>query len=112
MTMAAELVPDAKDVRMGRAENRGFTLIEILTVIGIIVVLAALIFPVFARAREQGNRTVCQGNLRQLALGLQLYVQDYDGAYPGDAGSSVGWQNLVLAYVKDRTVFRCPTLGH
>jgi prepilin-type N-terminal cleavage/methylation domain-containing protein len=63
-------------------ENKGFTLIELLVVIAIIVILAAILFPVFARARENARRASCSSNLKQLALGLLQYGQDYDEKYP------------------------------
>lgn len=62
--------------------NKGFTLIEILIVIAIISILAAIVFPVFARARESARRASCQSNLKQFGLALQQYVQDYDSLYP------------------------------
>jgi len=62
--------------------RRGFTLIELLVVIAIIAVLAAIIFPVFARAREKARSTTCTSNLKQLGLALTMYCQDYDGLYP------------------------------
>lgn len=69
----------------------GFTLIELLVVIAIIAILAAILFPVFARARENARRASCMSNLKQLGLGMMMYVQDYDGNYPARyyrAGSS------------------------
>src|SRR5471032_329947 len=62
--------------------KRGFTLIELLVVIAIIAILAAILFPVFARARENARRASCQSNLKQLTLGILQYTQDYDGCYP------------------------------
>lgn len=62
--------------------TKGFTLIELLVVIAIIALLAAILFPVFARARENGRRASCQSNLKQLGLGFAQYVQDYDGRLP------------------------------
>ena len=97
---------------MGRSPTWAFTLIETLVVAGVVVLLAALLYPVFARARERGNRTVCQSNLHHISLAMQLYVQDFDGSYPGDAGNGTGWETLILPYVKDPKTFRCPTLGH
>ena len=60
----------------------GFSLIELVVVIGIIAILAAILFPVFAKVRESGRRTACGSNLRQLGVALNLYRQDYDGLYP------------------------------
>ena len=62
---------------------KGFTLIELLVVIAIISILAAILFPVFARARENARRASCMSNLKQIGLGLMMYVQDYDGQYFG-----------------------------
>src|SRR5690606_14073104 len=63
-------------------QKRGFTLIELLVVIAIIAILAAILFPVFARARENARRTSCLSNLKQIGLGVMQYVQDYDEMYP------------------------------
>jgi prepilin-type N-terminal cleavage/methylation domain-containing protein/prepilin-type processing-associated H-X9-DG protein len=65
-----------------RKNLRGFTLIELLVVIAIIAILAAILFPVFARARENARRASCMSNLKQIGLGMMMYVQDYDGKYP------------------------------
>src|SRR2546429_1371192 len=65
-----------------RTPIRGFTLIELLVVIAIIAILAAILFPVFAQAREKARQSSCQSNLRQLGLATQLYAQDYDETYP------------------------------
>jgi prepilin-type N-terminal cleavage/methylation domain-containing protein/prepilin-type processing-associated H-X9-DG protein len=62
--------------------RKAFTLIELLVVIGIIAILAAILFPVFARAKEAGKKTVCLSNIRQIGLATSLYLGDYDGAYP------------------------------
>ena len=63
-------------------QRKGFTLIELLVVIAIIALLAAILFPVFARARENARRASCQNNLKQMALGFAQYTSDYDGGYP------------------------------
>ena len=63
-------------------KHRGFTLIELLVVIAIIAILAAILFPVFARARENARRTSCMSNLKQIGLGIMQYNQDYDERYP------------------------------
>src|SRR6187455_2045598 len=66
----------------GAARNNGFTLLELLVVIAIIALLAAILFPVFARARENARRASCQSNLKQMGLATMQYVQDYDERYP------------------------------
>ncbi len=65
-----------------RQQRRAFTLIELLVVIAIIAILAAILFPVFARARENARRASCQSNLKQIALGIYMYTQDYDERFP------------------------------
>ncbi len=62
--------------------KKGFTLIELLVVIAIIAILAAILFPVFARAREKARQTSCLSNIKQLTLGVQMYVQDFDERFP------------------------------
>jgi prepilin-type processing-associated H-X9-DG protein len=88
-----------------------------LVVIAIIAILAAILFPVFARARENARRASCQSNLKQLQLGLIQYTQDYDETYPryslndyDPADSSVrGWTLLVQPYLKSVQIFQCPS---
>jgi prepilin-type N-terminal cleavage/methylation domain-containing protein len=67
---------------MLRTNRRGFTLIELLVVIAIIAILAAILFPVFAQARESARKTTCLSNMKQLGLGVMMYVQDYDEVFP------------------------------
>lgn len=93
---------------------RGFTLIELLVVIAIIAILAAILFPVFARARENARRASCMSNLKQIGLGIMQYTQDYDEQYPM-AGIELGgdywwtaWPSRVQPYVKSLQVFACP----
>ncbi len=86
----------------------GFTLIEILVVIAIIAILAAILFPAFARARENARKASCQSNLKQIGLGFTQYLQDYDERYPPMYGSSV-WSKNLLPYIKSTQVFGCPS---
>ena len=95
--------------------NKGFTLIELLVVIAIIALLAAILFPVFARAREKARQTTCASNMKQLGLGFLQYAQDYDealpvGIYPGSANASIpyGWGGQIFPYVKSIPLFDCP----
>ena len=99
--------------------QKGFTLIELLVVIAIIALLAAILFPVFARARENARRASCQSNLKQIGLGIAQYSQDYDERMPSTAmgGTSSGstyaggssWQVLLQPYVKSYQIFACPS---
>ncbi len=96
--------------------RQGFTLIELLVVIAIIAILAAILFPVFGRARENARRSSCQSNLKQIALGIKQYTQDYDEKFPNQValtGSSanppVGWADTIQPYVKSLQIFQCPS---
>jgi prepilin-type N-terminal cleavage/methylation domain-containing protein/prepilin-type processing-associated H-X9-DG protein len=89
----------------------GFTLIELLVVIAIIAILAAILFPVFAKAREKARQISCASNLRQIGIGLIQYVQDNDENYPTGAQNcplGQGWGGRVYPYVKSTAVFKCP----
>ena len=103
-----------------------FTLIELLVVIAIIAILAAILFPVFARARENARRASCMSNLKQIGLGIMQYVQDYDEKYPrsnynspnvpptGSWGTSGGeyywfWYQIIYPYTKSVQLYRCPS---
>ena len=101
-------------LRRRGAENSqsGFTLIELLVVIAIIAILAAILFPVFSRARENARRASCQSNMKQLALGLIQYSQDNDGRLLIMQDNwAIGGQVLrpIFPYVKSDEVFRCPS---
>lgn len=102
-------------------KRRGFTLIELLVVIAIIAILAAILFPVFARARENARRTSCTSNLKQIGLGVMMYTQDYDEMYPMYRRNTTEpppipayktdyweWQHMVYPYTKNEQVYRCP----
>ncbi len=104
--------------------KKGFTLIELLVVIAIIAILAAILFPVFGRARENARRTSCQSNLKQIGLGLKQYVQDYDEKFPlaiHKANPSLftgvalvgqlrtGWAIQTQPYLKSAQIFQCPS---
>lgn len=94
---------------IGRA--RGFTLIELLVVIAIIAILAAMLFPVFARARENARRTSCLSNVRQLGMAFQQYFQDYDEQFPllGKGGASeTSWFFTMQPYIRSTAMLRCP----
>lgn len=107
--------------------RRGFTLIELLVVIAIIAILAAILFPVFAQARERARAASCTSNLKQLGIGLSMYVQDYDEIFPNAYMSPVApgtqfpggvwnscclfWPQLVYPYFKNTQVFTCPSMA-
>jgi prepilin-type N-terminal cleavage/methylation domain-containing protein/prepilin-type processing-associated H-X9-DG protein len=99
-----------------RREHRlraGFTLIELLVVIAVIAILAAILFPVFAQAREKARQASCQSNLKQYATATAMYVQDYDETFPmasylsGTCVATFYW--AVNPYVKNAQVTQCPT---
>ncbi|MHB8993988.1 MAG: prepilin-type N-terminal cleavage/methylation domain-containing protein [Armatimonadota bacterium] len=95
--------------------RRGFTLIELLVVIAIIAILAAILFPVFARAQEKAMQANCLANTKQLLLALTQYVADYDGVLctwcivtPGQTPTSHRWPEMLQPYVKNVDIFYCP----
>ena len=103
-------------------KRHGFTLIELLVVIAIIAILAAILFPVFAKAREKARQTSCLSSVKQLATGIIMYVSDYDQKYPNArittiniAGNDeeITWKRVIFPYVKNWQVFECPSRpGH
>jgi prepilin-type N-terminal cleavage/methylation domain-containing protein/prepilin-type processing-associated H-X9-DG protein len=112
-------------------KSRAFTLIELLVVIAIIAILAAILFPVFAQAREAARQSSCLSNTKQVSLAIMQYLQDYDEKFPiaiytmdvnGVAGvgtpdrpwgvwkqAHIGWDKIIQPYVKNVQVFRCPS---
>jgi prepilin-type N-terminal cleavage/methylation domain-containing protein len=97
--------------------HRGFTLIELLVVIAIIAILAAILFPVFAQAREKARQTQCVNNMKQAGLGVIQYLQDYDETYPMSVYRARNNQNQECAYtmlsaiepyVKNKDIYRVP----
>lgn len=93
-------------------KNRnGFTLIELLVVIAIIAILAAILFPVFAKVREKARAISCLSNMKQLGLAVTQYTQDYDETEPNGwsvYGDETGWASQVFPYVKSVGAFACP----
>ena len=118
-----------------RSRSVGFTLIELLVVIAIIAILAAILFPVFARAREKARQASCTSNVKQLMLAIMAYCQDYDERYPNDPVAKVAgpgwyvvttpwdarpgsptirgayWASAIQPYIKNWQIYRCPTAG-
>jgi prepilin-type N-terminal cleavage/methylation domain-containing protein/prepilin-type processing-associated H-X9-DG protein len=95
-----------------RKRTPAFTLIELLVVIAIIAILAAILFPVFARARENARRSSCQSNLKQIGLGFMQYTQDYDERFPMSTyptATDGAWPTLLQPYLKSRQIFKCPS---
>jgi len=96
----------------------GFTLIELLVVIAIIAILAAILFPVFARAREKARQTSCLSNVKELGLGVLMYAQDYDERVPRETGwdpdgpYNYHLPDLVNPYIKNVQIWVCPSGGY
>jgi prepilin-type N-terminal cleavage/methylation domain-containing protein/prepilin-type processing-associated H-X9-DG protein len=99
-------------------KSKGFTLIELLVVIAIIALLAAILFPVFAQARESARQTTCLSNMRQVGIAVRMYVQDYDETWPifhayntqppADVEGHKGIEVALMPYVREKNAFRCP----
>ncbi len=90
-------------------KKSAFTLIELLVVIAIIAILAAILFPVFARARENARRASCQSNLKQIGLGITQYAQDYDERLPARDTILGNWRQVIQPYIKSTQLFACPS---
>ena len=97
------------------ARRYGFTLIELLVVIAIIAILAAILFPVFARAREKARQASCQSNQKQMMLGILMYLQDYDERTPPPVYHTptldIGWMDMVQPYIKNTQLYYCPSMN-
>jgi prepilin-type N-terminal cleavage/methylation domain-containing protein/prepilin-type processing-associated H-X9-DG protein len=102
---------------MQARKQPGFTLIELLVVIAIIAILAAILFPVFARARENARKSTCQSNLKQMGSAFMMYYQDFDEEYPLYRFDAPGkysskwyyWPEVVDPYMKNKNVIHCPS---
>ncbi len=94
---------------MNSKRRAAFTLIELLVVVSIIALLAAILFPVFGRAREMARRSSCQSNLKQIGLGIAQYSQDYDEQMLSGQSGGVLWKELLQPYVKSKQIFACPS---
>jgi prepilin-type N-terminal cleavage/methylation domain-containing protein/prepilin-type processing-associated H-X9-DG protein len=103
-----------------RRQRIGFTLIELLVVIAIIAILAAILFPVFAQAREKARQTSCLSNMKQIGTASIMYVQDYDEMFSpirvaditgphGEPDAIITWRNVIQPYIKNLNVFSCPS---
>jgi len=103
---------------MGMKEFKGFTLIELLVVIAIIAILAAILFPVFAQAREKARQSTCLSNMKQIGLAITMYIEDYDQTYPtayrykngaSSANGYIHWSGATQPYIKNWKIFVCPS---
>lgn len=93
--------------------RRGFTLIELLVVIAIIAILAAILFPVFAKARESARSASCNSNLKQLGVALAMYLQDYDERFmPNGQDIGITPVDRLTPYTKNRAIWVCPSETH
>src|SRR4028119_1811563 len=100
-------------------KHRAFTLVELLIVVAILAVLTGVMYPMFARARENARRASCQSNLKQIGLGVMQYVRDYDEMMPlvrsTGAGTAIGpaptfgWADALQPYLKSISIYHCPS---
>jgi prepilin-type N-terminal cleavage/methylation domain-containing protein/prepilin-type processing-associated H-X9-DG protein len=103
--------------------RRAFTLIELLVVIAIIAILAAILFPVFAQARDKARSVACMSNMKQIGIAEQMYVQDYDECiffrsttnvdstriHTATSGNPLKWWNMLTPYIKNNQIYKCPS---
>src|SRR5919107_1459723 len=103
-----------RSTRNGSRKPSGFTLIELLVVIAIIAILAAILFPVFAQAREKARQATCLSNMKQWSIGTKMYLSDYDETvvpcyvYTVHGVHLQWWSDLLDPYVKNDKVWHCP----
>src|SRR3954468_19598773 len=119
MTVSHPLCRQRDNTFMNRTS--AFTLIELLVVIAIIAILAAILFPVFAQAREKARQTSCLSNLRQISTAMMMYAEDHDGLFVPVIGRPsrqekkiylMSWMHLLEPYTRSRGIFVCPSSGH
>jgi len=98
--------------RFSISQKRAFTLIELLVVIAIIAILAAILFPVFATAREKARQTQCASNLKQIGIAITMYTADYDECFPMsqfvEGSNKVSWRQVIQPYIKSTGLMICP----